>query len=300
MTSSVIRTEGLTKFYGKHRGLVDLTFEVEAGHVVGYLGPNGSGKTTTIRLLLDFIRPTSGRAEVFGLDARTDSLEIRSKVGFLPGELNAYDGMTGWELLTYFSNLRGGVDWRYVESLADRLELDLTRKIRNLSRGNKQKVGLVQAFMARPELLILDEPTGGLDPLMQQEFYRLVLEAKDEGQTIFLSSHVMAEVERIADRVGIIREGRLVLDEDVATLKARALRQLEIHFGEPVSLDDFRGVAGVREMSVEGNELKCTVAGSVDELIKAAARFEVLNVSSQEPDLEDIFLDYYRESEDVA
>ncbi len=300
MTSSVIRTEGLTKFYGKHRGLVDLTFEVEAGHVVGYLGPNGSGKTTTIRLLLDFIRPTSGRAEVFGLDARTDSLEIRSKVGFLPGELNAYDGMTGWELLTYYSNLRGGVDWRYVESLTDRLELDLTRKIRNLSRGNKQKVGLVQAFMARPELLILDEPTGGLDPLMQQEFYRLVLEAKDEGQTIFLSSHVMAEVERIADRVGIIREGRLVLDEDVATLKARALRQLEIHFGEPVSLSDFQGVAGVREMSVEGNELKCTVAGSVDELIKAAARFEVLNVSSQEPDLEDIFLDYYRESGDVA
>lgn len=300
MTSSVIRTEGLTKFYGKHRGLVDLTFEVEAGQVVGYLGPNGSGKTTTIRLLLDFIRPTSGRAEVFGLDARTDSLEIRSKVGFLPGELNAYDGMTGWEILTYYSNLRGGVDWGYAESLADRLELDLTRKIRNLSKGNKQKVGLVQAFMARPELLILDEPTGGLDPLMQQEFYRLVLDAKEEGQTVFLSSHVMTEVEKVADRVGIIREGRLVLDEDVATLKARALRQLEIHFGEPVSLADFQDIPGVREMSVEGNELKCTVAGSVDELIKAAARFEVLNVSSQEPDLEDIFLDYYRESEDVA
>ena len=300
MTSSVIRTEGLTKFYGKHRGLVDLTFEVEAGHVVGYLGPNGAGKTTTIRLLLDFIRPTSGRAEVFGLDARADSIEIRSKVGFLPGELIAYDGMTGWEYLTYLSNLRGGVDWGYTESLAERLELDLSRKIRNLSKGNKQKVGLVQAFMARPELLILDEPTGGLDPLMQQEFYRLVQETRAEGQTVFLSSHVMAEVERIADRVGIIREGRLVLDEDVATLKARALRQLEIQFGEPVSLEDFQGIPGVREMSVEGNELKCTVAGSVDELIKAAARFEVLNISSQEPDLEDIFLDYYRESEDVA
>ena len=300
MTSSVIRTEGLTKFYGKHRGLVDLTFEVEAGHVVGYLGPNGAGKTTTIRLLLDFIRPTSGRAEVFGLDARADSIEIRSKVGFLPGELIAYDGMTGWEYLTYLSNLRGGVDWSYAESLAERLELDLSRKIRNLSKGNKQKVGLVQAFMAKPELLILDEPTGGLDPLMQQEFYRLVQETRDEGQTVFLSSHVMAEVERIADRVGIIREGRLVLDEDVATLKARALRQLEIQFGEPVSPEDFQGVSGVREMSVEGSELKCTVAGSVDELIKAAARFEVLNISSQEPDLEDIFLDYYRESEDVA
>ena len=300
MANSVIRTEGLTKFYGKHRGLVDLTFEVEAGHVVGFLGPNGSGKTTTIRLLLDFIRPTNGRAEVFGRDARVESLEIRTRVGFLPGELNAYDGMTGWELLTYYANLRGGVDWSYAESLAERLELDLNRKIRNLSKGNKQKVGLVQAFMARPELLILDEPTSGLDPLMQQEFYRLVLEAKEEGQTVFLSSHVMAEVERIADRVGIIREGRLVLDEDVATLKARALRQLEIHFGEPVSIEDFRNIPGIRELAVEGNELKCTVAGSVDELIKAAARFEVLNISSQEPDLEDIFLDYYRESEDVA
>ena len=300
MTDSVIHTEGLTKFYGRHRGLVDLSLEVRPGEVVGYLGPNGAGKTTTIRLLLDFIRPTSGRAEVFGLDARSDSVEIRSKVGFLPGELIAYDGMTGWEFLTYLSNLRGGGDRGYAESLADRLELDLTRKIRNLSKGNKQKVGLVQAFMAKPELLILDEPTGGLDPLMQQEFYRLVLEAKEEGQTVFLSSHVMAEVERIADRVCIIREGQLVLDEDVTTLKARALRQLEIHFGEPVSLEDFRGITGVREMSVEGSELKCTVAGSVDELIKAASRFEVLNISSHEPDLEDIFLDYYREGEDVA
>ena len=300
MSSSVIRTEGLTKYYGKHRGLVDLSFQVEAGHVVGFLGPNGSGKTTTIRLLLDFIRPTGGRAQVFGLDARADSLEIRSKVGYLPGDLTAYDGMTGWELLTYYSNLRGGVDRSYAQSLSERLELDLTRKIGNLSKGNKQKVGLVQAFMARPELLILDEPTGGLDPLMQQEFYRMVLEAKAEGQTVFLSSHVMAEVERIADRVGIIREGRLVLDEDVATLKARALRQLEIHFGEQVSLEDFQGVPGIREISVDGSDLRCTVAGSVDELVKAAARFEVLNISSNEPDLEDIFLDYYRESEDVA
>ncbi len=300
MTDSVIHTEGLTKFYGRHRGLVDLSLEVRPGEVVGYLGPNGAGKTTTIRLLLDFIRPTSGRAEVFGLDARSDSVEIRSKVGFLPGELIAYDGMTGWEFLTYLSNLRGGVDWSFTESLADRLELDLTRKIRNLSKGNKQKVGLVQAFMAKPELLILDEPTGGLDPLMQQEFYRLVREAEAEGQTVFLSSHVMAEVERIADRVCIIREGRLVLDEDVTTLKAKALRQIEIHFAEPPPVDAFRDIPGVREVSVEGNDLKCSVVGSVDALIKAASRFEVLNISSHEPDLEDIFLDYYREGEDVA
>ena len=214
------------------------------GEVVGYLGPNGSGKTTTIRLLLDFIRPTKGRAEIFGMHARLDSLAIRRRVGYLPGELSAYEGLTGWELLTYFANLRGGVDWTYAETLAERLELDLTRKIRTLSRGNKQKVGLVQAFMGKPELLILDEPTGGLDPLMQQEFYRMVREAKLQGQTVFLSSHVLAEVERIADRVGIIREGSLVLDEEVAALKAKALRQLEIHFTEPAPIEAFRDIPG--------------------------------------------------------
>ena len=300
MTDSVILTENLTKFYGRHRGLVDLSLEVRPGEVVGYLGPNGSGKTTTIRLLLDFIRPTKGRAEIFGMHARLDSLAIRRRVGYLPGELSAYEGLTGWELLTYFANLRGGVDRTYAETLAERLELDLTRKIRTLSRGNKQKVGLVQAFMGKPELLILDEPTGGLDPLMQQEFYRMVREAKSQGQTVFLSSHVLAEVERIADRVGIIREGRLVLDEEVAALKAKALRQLEIHFTEPAPIEAFRDIPGVREVSVEGNDLKCSVVGSVDALIKAASRFEVVNISSHEPDLEDIFLDYYREGVDVA
>ena len=300
MTDSVILTEDLTKFYGRHRGLVELNLEVRSGEVVGYLGPNGAGKSTTIRLLLDFIRPTKGRAEIFGKNARLDSLAIRRRVGYLPGELSAYEGLTGWELLTYFANLRGGVDRRYVGTLAERLELDLTRKIRTLSRGNKQKVGLVQAFMGKPELLILDEPTGGLDPLMQQEFYRMVREAKSQGQTVFLSSHVLAEVERIADRVGIIREGSLVLDEEVAALKAKALRQLEIHFAEPPPVEAFRDIPGVREVSVEGNDLKCSVVGSVDALIKAASRFEVVNISSHEPDLEDIFLDYYRESDDVA
>ena len=300
MTGSVILTEDLTKFYGRHRGLVDLNLEVQPGEVVGYLGPNGSGKTTTIRLLLDFIRPTKGRAEIFGMHASLESLEIRRRVGYLPGDLNVYDSLTGRELLTYFANLRGGIDWRYAESLAERLDLDLTRKIRTLSKGNKQKVGLTQAFMGRPELLILDEPTGGLDPLIQQEFYRMTREARAEGQTVFLSSHVMAEVERIADRVGIIREGRLVLDEEVASLKARAIRQIEINFAEPPPIEVFRDIPGVREVAVDGSELKCAVVGSVDALIKAASRFEVLNVSSREPDLEDIFLDYYRESGAVA
>ncbi len=300
MSDSVILTEGLTKFYGRHRGLVDLNLEVRPGEVFGYLGPNGAGKTTTMRLLLDFIRPTQGRAEIFGMDIHTESREIRRRVGYLPGELETYENLTGWELLTYFANLQGGVNWKYTEALAERLGLDLSRPIRTLSKGNKQKVGLVQALMHQPELLVLDEPTSGLDPLVQQEFYRIVREAKAEGQTLFLSSHVLAEVERIADRVGIIREGRLVLEEEVATLKAKALRQLEVHFAEPVPLETFRGLPGVRDMKAENNAIHCTIEGSVDALIKAAAQFEVVNITSHEPDLEEIFLAYYKEGENLA
>jgi len=297
MVNSVINTQGLTKFYGRHRGLVDLNLEVQVGEVVGYLGPNGSGKTTTIRLLLDFIRPTEGRAEIFGMDTRAHSVDIRRRVGYLPGELETYDSLTGRELLTYFANLRGGVDWKYTETLVERLELDLSRPLRTLSKGNRQKVGLIQAFMHQPELLLLDEPTSGLDPLMQQEFYRMAREATAEGRTVFLSSHVLAEVERIADRVGIIREGRLVLEEEVATLKAKALRQLEIHFAEPVPKEAFRGLPGVRDVRVENSVVYCTIEGSIDTLIKVAAKFEVTNITSQEPDLEEIFLAYYGEGD---
>ena len=295
MSDTVILTEGLTKFYGKHRGLVDLDLKVQAGEVFGFLGPNGSGKTTTMRLLLDFIRPTQGRAEVFGMDARAESMEIHRRVGYLPGDLATYDNLTGWELLAYFANIQRGVDWSYTEALAERLELDLSRSIRTLSTGNRQKVGLVQAFMHQPGLLILDEPTSGLDPLVQQEFYRIVQEAKANGQTVFLSSHILAEVERIADRVGIIREGRLVLEEEVATLKARAVRQLEMHFAEPVPEDAFNRLPGVRNIRSEGNAVHCTIDGSVDAVIKAAANFEILNITSHELDLEEIFLAYYKE-----
>lgn len=250
--------------------------------------------------MLDFIRPTRGRAEVFGLDTRAHSVDIRLRVGYLPGELETYENLTGWELLTHFASLRGGVDWKYAETLAERLELDLSRPIRTLSRGNKQKVGLVQAFMHRPELLLLDEPTSGLDPLMQQEFYHMAREATAEGRTVFLSSHVLAEVERIADRVAIVREGQLVLEEEVATLKARALRQLELHFAAPVSPEVFRGLPGVRDVRAENGVLHCTIEGSVDALIKVAAQFEVINITSHEPDLEEIFLAYYGQGDDHA
>ncbi|MDA0988000.1 MAG: ABC transporter ATP-binding protein [Chloroflexi bacterium] len=300
MTNRVIHTENLTKFYGKHRGLIDLNFEVRAGEVVGYLGPNGSGKSTTIRLLLDFIRPTKGRAEVFGMDVRAYSVDIRRRVGYLPGELVLYENLTGREMLVHLASLRGGVDWKYAEALAERLELDLSRSIKTLSKGNKQKVGLVQAFMHQPELLLLDEPTSGLDPLMQQEFYLMAREATAEGRTVFLSSHVLAEVERIADRVGIIREGKLVLEEEVATLKAKALRQLEMHFATSVPAEAFTGLPGVRDIRVENGIVHCTIEGSVDALVKAAAQFEVVNITSHEPDLEEIFLAYYTECDNHA
>ncbi len=294
MDGVAVRAERLTKFYGRSRGVVELDLEVRRGEVFGYLGPNGAGKTTTIRLLLDLIRPTRGRAEVLGLDIRRDGVAIRQRLGYLPGELALYDRMTGGELLRYLANLRGGVDWGYVESLAERLECDLSVHIKSLSKGNKQKIGLIQAFIHRPELLVLDEPTAGLDPLMQHEFHRLVRELAEEGSTFFISSHNLPEVERISDRVGIIREGTLVTVDDVESLKRKALRRLEIHFASPVPREAFGGIAGVRDLAVDGATLRCAVAGSVDGLIKAAARFEVLNVVSPEVSLEEIFIDYYQ------
>lgn len=294
---SVIVVEELTKFYGKQRGVLDVNLDVRTGEVFGYLGPNGAGKTTTIRILLDLIRPTRGRVSIFDLDSRQHSREIRRRIGYLPGELALYENLTGAELLRHMSYLRGGVEWKFVEELAARLECDLSRPIRSLSRGNKQKIGLIQVFMHRPELLIFDEPTSGLDPLMQQEFYRLLAEVKAEGRTVFLSSHNLPEVERVCDRVGIIREGELIAVEDVATLKARALRQLEIHFANPVPKQAFTGVDGVRDVTVEDGVLRGTVMGALDAMIKAAAQFEVVNVINHEPSLEEIFLAYYSGSE---
>jgi ABC-2 type transport system ATP-binding protein len=294
----IIQTEQLAKFYGKKRGVIDLDLAIKPGEVFGYLGPNGAGKTTTIRMLMGFIRPTSGDVEVLGFDPRTESVEIHRHVGYLPGEFALYEKMTGHDVLTYFAHLRGGVDWKHVQALVERLDLDLSRPIRTLSKGNKQKVGLVQALMHRPELLILDEPTAGLDPLVQQTFNQLVLEAKGEGRTIFLSSHVLAEVERIADRVGIIRDGQLVLVEEVNALKTRALRRLELHFAGAVPAAAFERLSGVRDVQVQDGIVECTVEGSVDALIKAAAQFEVVNIVSHQPDLEEIFLAYY--SADLA
>lgn len=294
-----IRTEGLTKFYGKERGIIDLDLEVNEGEVFGYLGPNGAGKTTTIRLLLDLLRPTRGTSRVLDRHPYFDGVDVRRSIGYLPGELSLYPRLTGEQLLTYFANLRGLEGLGEAHELAERFDLDLERQVGDLSSGNKQKVGLVQAFMHHPPLLILDEPTSGLDPLMQQEFYRLVAEAKEEGRTVFLSSHVLSEVERIADRVGIIREGRMVVVEQLETLKARAPRRIELHFAQPVPRDRFEALPHVEEVRVDDAVVSCKIVGSVDELIKAAAVFEVVNVVSHEADLEELFLAYYRGSDNA-
>ena len=287
-----ISTTDLTKFYGTHRGISGVSLDINEGEVFGLLGPNGAGKTTCIRIFLDFIRPTSGSATILGMDSRSDSVEIRRNVGYLPGDFITYEKLTAEELLQYFANLRGG-HLRKAKVLAERFDLDLSRKIGELSRGNRQKVGLVQAFMSDPKLLILDEPTTGLDPLLQQEFHTLVLEEVEAGKTLFVSSHVLPEVEVICDRVGIIREGSIVAVEEVATLRKQTVTKIEIEFGQAISKAEFEGVDGVSEVTIKDHHLSCNVTGSVDSLIKLAARYTVVNIQSGHPALEEVFLTYY-------
>lgn len=300
MAGIIIATDGLTKYYGKNVGVVDLDLEVKQGEIYGFLGPNGAGKTTAIRTLLDFIRPTRGTATIFGLDTRKNSVQIKKRVGYLPGELELYKKLNGSELLRHFSNLRGNVDWRHVVNLAERLDFDMSKPVHSLSSGNKHKLGLIQVFMHQPELVILDEPTVGLDPLMQQEFYEMILEAKKEGQTAFISSHILPEVERICDRVAFIRKGKLIDIKEISALKAQALKYIEITFAQPVPKDEFSNLSGIQNVVMKDTVLRCTVAGSFDTFIKALARFEVVNMISEEPNLEDIFLTYYGGEQSAA
>jgi len=300
--TSVIRTTDLTKYYGKIRGVEHLNLEVHRGETYGFLGPNGAGKSTAIRVLLDFIRPTTGTTEVFGLDSTAHSIEIHRRVGYLPGELAMYDKMTGHELLRYFGALREVPDLAEAHRVAAMLDLDLSRAIRSYSSGNRQKLGLTQAFLHSPELLILDEPTNGLDPLIQQAFYELIGEVVAEGRTVFLSSHVLPEVERIADRVGIIREGNLVAVASVAELKERAMRRIELRFAAPVDTTAFDGVPGVRSAvsGDSGRVIELQIEGSVDAAIKAAAHYEIVNLVSHDGDLEEAFLAFYSAPEEAG
>jgi beta-exotoxin I transport system ATP-binding protein len=296
----MIQATGLTKFYGRRRGVDGLDLAVRQGEVYGFLGPNGAGKTTTIRILLDLIRPSSGQVAVLGEVPRAGGPALRRRVGYLPGDFAVAGGQTARELLGHFAHLRGGVPDERIRSLADRLDLDLGVRIGSLSKGNRQKVAVVQAFMHQPELLILDEPTSGLDPIMQQRFLELVAEARAAGQTTFMSSHVLSEVQQSADRVGIVRDGRMVAVESVDDLRARAVRRVEVRFESPVPVSAFSDLPGVLEPVIDGTLLRCRLAGRADALVKALSRYDVTSLTVREPDLEELFLTYYREASDDA
>jgi ABC-2 type transport system ATP-binding protein len=300
----VLRTDGLVKDYvtgppwrrGRPvRALAGVDLEVRRGEVFGFLGPNGAGKSTTIRIVLDLLRPTAGRAEVLGTTPLEGGAELRARIGYLPGELAMAGRRTAGESLRYLAALRGGAGADRIGPLAERFGLDLDRPIRGLSKGNKQKVGVVQAFMHRPELLVLDEPTSGLDPLLQREFLDLVQEARDDGATIFMSSHVLSEVEDVAGRVAIIRAGEIVDVDDVRTLRHHAGQVVELTFADPVPEAAFRGLPGIEGLQFEaGTTLRCRLHGEPDGLLKAAAPYRVVRWSAQDRELEDLFLDFYR------
>jgi len=305
----MIEAHGLTKSYGSKRGITDVSFSVEEGEVFGFLGPNGAGKTTTIRVLMALIRANSGTARIAGLDCWQQSVEIKKLVGYIPGEPALDPNLTGGQILEFFAHLRGGVDQAYLKQLIQRFDLDTSRKFRQYSTGNKRKVVLIQAFMHRPRLLILDEPTSGLDPLNQHEFDSMVKEVRDEGRTVFLSSHILSEVEKTCTRIGIIRAGSIVRIGGVAEVTAIKRYEMTITFGTAVPVDVFKTLEGVVEVeaSDQGHTLRLGMQGPADAVIKAAARYQVISLTSHEPSLEDIFLRYYeadsprpREAHDAA
>ena len=296
--SVAIHVAGLTKHYGDVKAVVDLNLDVQRGEIFGFLGPNGAGKTTTIRTLMDEIRATSGLASIVGLDTHKNSVEIRKHIGYIPGDLAMYPNLTGKDTVTYFANLRGGVEWDYVNSLADRLEADLSKKVGDLSTGNRQKVGIIQAFMNKPEVLIMDEPSSGLDPLVQRTFQDMMKEVTSNGSTVFLSSHTLSEVQRVADRVGIIRAGRLVTVEGVQDLRSKAIRRVDMFFDSPVEASVFSAVHGARDIEVRNHHLSLSFDGRMEDLLRAAStHYTLTDINSQEADLEEIFLTYYREGE---
>ncbi len=293
---AAIEASALSKTYGETRAVVGLSLHVEEGQVFGFLGPNGAGKTTTIRMLLALQKPSGGTAEVLGLDAQLDSLEIRRRIGYLPGELELYPRMTGRQHIDWFARARGQHDPALAKRLVERFNVVLDRPAKELSKGNKQKIGLVIAFMHRPELLILDEPTSGLDPLMQHEFERLARETVSEGRTVFLSSHDLDEVQRLADHVGIIRSGKLVTTDTVDSLRRNAPRRVEVQFRQSVDRSLFDHIAGVAVTAAEGAKVALQVTGEIGPVLKLIADHDPVDLVARPADLDELFLDLYRES----
>ncbi len=294
---SVVRLSKLSKSYGTNRALIDVDLDIEAGEVFGYLGPNGAGKTTTMRILLGLLRPTSGSAEVFGHDAWYEAIAVHDRTGYVPGEPGLWERMTGEAMVIYLARLRDRpAQVARARELADRLGLDLTRRVGALSKGNKQKLVIVQAFMADPDLVVLDEPTTGLDPLMQQAFHAMVRETTDRGGTALLSSHLLDDVQRTADRVGIIRDGRLVTVERLADLRAKAVHHVTAHLGGPFDATALTGISGIRDLTIDDGRVACRVPErALDATVKALARNRILDIEITEADLEEMFLAYYGE-----
>ncbi|MBA7615989.1 Multidrug efflux system ATP-binding protein [subsurface metagenome] len=291
---NVIQTYGLTKYYGKVRGVENLDLEVKPGEIFGFLGPNGAGKTTTIRLLLDLIRPTQGRAEIFGLDVRTHSLEIRQRLGNLPGDVSLYENLSGEEFLALIEKLHHNRSAKRKDELAERLDIDLSRKIRTYSKGMKQKVAIIQALMNDPELLMLDEPTSGLDPLVQREFYNLLKEEKERGKTVFLSSHILPEVERVCDRVRILRDGLLVGVENIDALKTKRVRKLELTLREEVPEERLK-IPGTKLLYYRNQHVELEVYVRIGELMPKLAELPLEDIVFPEATLEDTFMKFYSE-----
>ena len=293
--ASIIEVEALTKSYGGKRGVAGVSFAVAEGDAFGFLGPNGAGKTTTIRLLMALLYPDGGRATVAGLDPWKQAVEVKRLTGYVPGEPALEPDLTGGQIIEYFGNLRGGVDRAYQKQLIERLDLDTSRKFRQYSSGNKRKVVLIQAFMHRPKLLVLDEPTNGLDPLNQQTFAQMVREAREWGATVFLSSHILSEVEQLCGEVAIIRDGEIVRSGSVAQLKDIKHYVITLTFETPVASEAFAGLEGVSQVEPVGGGqgLQLVMQGSPDAVVKAAAQHPLLSLTSHEPSLEDIFLRYY-------
>jgi ABC-2 type transport system ATP-binding protein len=295
--SAVIETLGLTKSFGATLAVDRLDLQVEPGQVFGFLGPNGAGKTTTIRLLLALHRPTAGSSRVFGLDSVRDSVAIHARCGYLPGEFELHPRMTGRRVLDWFARARGGVDERLGDQLVERFEVTIDRQVHELSKGDRQKLGIVLAFMHRPELLVLDEPTSGLDPLMQNEFQRLLRETTAEGRTVFLSSHELDEVQRVADRVAIIRAGRLMVTDTVEGLRRRAPQTVELRFAQPVPPAVFESLDGVQRVTTDGDRITLQTTGQLAELLRVIADHDPLDVVARHADLDELFLSYYRPDE---
>ena len=292
---SAIDIQQLVKHYGKFEALKGIDIQVHVGEVFGFLGPNGAGKSTTIRVLLDEIRATSGRAKVLGLDSHRDVVEVHRRIGYLPSDLALQPKMTGRDVLKFFARLRGGVDWNFVKELEERFDANLDKRTGELSTGNRQKVGLINAFMHKPELLIMDEPNAGLDPLIQHEFHQLVRETVDEGRTVFLSSHTLSEVQRVADRVGIIRHGEMVAVEEIDDL--RAVRKVTLLLDAEPTPELITAIPGARDVIVSGEHVQLSFDGELGDLIRSVSEHHrIVDLAAAEADLEDVFLAFYQDA----